>query len=122
LNASTSKRSKAPQLPIPDFKALQAAHEQALTARREQHAVAPTVPIDFALSTATRAQERERFDEARRAREREAERAREEAARLRAEDEEREIRELRRRAVPKANEVPEWYAHAPKRAHHDATT
>ena len=30
--------------------------------------------------------------------------------------EEEEIRELRRRAVPKANELPEWYQFAPKRS------
>ena len=59
--------------------------------------------------------------EARRAREREAEREREERRRLEAIEEEKEIRELRRRAVPKANEMPEWYAQAPKRSH-DAKT
>ena len=115
-SSSTSKHAKLPPLPIPDFKALHAAHEQALAARRE-HAIAPTVPVPIPLSTETRAQERERFEAARRAREQEAEREREERRRLQAIEEEREIREIRRRAVPKAHEVPEWYAHAPRRTH-----
>ena len=104
---------------IPDFKAIHAAEELALAARRP-HA-APTVPVERAFSTEQRAHERERFEEARRAREREAEREREERRRLEAIEEEKEIRELRRRAVPKANEMPEWYAQAPKRSH-DAKT
>ena len=90
-------------------------------AARRGH-VARTVPLEFTLSTEARAHERAKFEEARRAREREAERALEEKRRLQALEEEREIRELRRRAVPKANGLPEWYAHVPKRAHHDATT
>ena len=53
-------------------------------------------------------------------REREAERAADEARRQRELEEEAEIRELRRRAVPKANEVPEWYAFAPKKAKADS--
>ena len=61
-------------------------------------------------------------DRALRAREAELERQREEQRQLAALQEEEEVRELRRRAVPKANEVPEWYAHAPKRSRDDATT
>ena len=101
--------------PIPDFKALHAMQESLLASRRRAEPQ-PTVPVQFALSTETRAAEREKFEAARRAREREAERAAEEARRLRELEEEAELRELRRRAVPKANEVPEWYAFAPKRA------
>ncbi len=79
----------------------------------------PTVPIEFGLATTTRAQEREKFEEARRARERELERQAEERRRQRELEEEEEIRELRRRAIPKANEVPEWYAFAPKKSKAD---
>ena len=42
---------------------------------------------------------------------------REEERRVREAAEEAEVRELRRRAVPRANEVPAWYADMPKRAH-----
>lgn len=67
------------------------------------------------LSTAQRAKEREVFDI--HVREKELEREREAARlrKLREEDEEREIQELRRKAVPRANKVPEWYSEAPKR-------
>ncbi|PCH34280.1 hypothetical protein WOLCODRAFT_148344 [Wolfiporia cocos MD-104 SS10] len=100
-------------LAIPDFKALHAAHESALAARRAQ--VAPVVPMEVEFATDVRARERERFEEGRRARERELEAQMEERRRQRALEEEEEVRELRRRAVPRAHEVPEWYAHAPKR-------
>ena len=99
--------------PIPDFKALHAAHESVLAQRRAE--VHPTVPVGFAFATDTRAAEREKFEEQRRARELELERQAEERRRQRELQEEAEIRELRRRAVPKANEVPEWYAFAPKK-------
>ena len=50
-----------------------------LAQQRERRAeVHPTVPVAFGLATETRAAERERFEEARRAREREAERLAEE--------------------------------------------
>lgn len=90
------------------------AEAQRLAARREQ--IAPILPGHVELNTDARAQEREKYDEARRAREMEAERLLEEKRRLQALEEEKAIRELRRRAVPKANEVPDWYAHAPKRS------
>ena len=110
-------RAHAHQHPIPDFKALHAAQESVLAQKRAE--IQPTVPMGFELATVTRAQERERFEEARRARERELERQAEERRRQRELEEEAEVRELRRRAVPKANEVPEWYAFAPKKAKAD---
>lgn len=108
-----SKSRSHAQLPIPDFKAKHAAQEAALAARRAE--IVPVVPQEVGFPTDVRAKERERFDEARRAREREIELQMEERRRLREIEEEKEIKELRRRAVPKANEVPEWYADAPKR-------
>ncbi|RPD64622.1 hypothetical protein L226DRAFT_529001 [Lentinus tigrinus ALCF2SS1-7] len=110
-------RAHAHHHPIPDFKALHAAQESVLAQKRAE--IHPTVPMGFELSTETRAQERERFEEARRARELELERQAEEKRRQRELEEEAEIRELRKRAVPKANEVPEWYAFAPKKAKAD---
>jgi len=92
---------------------MHAAHESALAARKEQ--IVPVVPMEIELSTDIRAREREKFEEARRAREREIEQQMEERRRQRELEEEREIKELRKRAIPKANEVPEWYADAPKR-------
>ena len=74
------------------------------------------MPVGFDFATDARAQDRERYDEGRRARECELEQQAEERTRQRELEEEAEVRELRRRAVPKANEVPEWYALAPKRA------
>ncbi|KAJ7856492.1 hypothetical protein B0H14DRAFT_3448420 [Mycena olivaceomarginata] len=81
---------------IPDFKAMHASQAAQNALRRSQFA--PTVPVPIAFSTDARAKERERFDE--------KEREKEEA---------REIRELRRRAIPTAHEVPEWYKEAPRR-------
>jgi len=56
-----------------------------------------------------------KFDEAVRVKQQEKERQSEEEHAAEAVEEEREIREMRRRAVPKANAVPEWYAAMPKR-------
>ncbi|KAI0348219.1 hypothetical protein BDW22DRAFT_1424416 [Trametopsis cervina] len=111
----TGRRTRAAAaLGIPDFKALHDAEQQRLAAKKP--AVVPVLPGRVELSTEVRAHEREKFDEGRRAREMEAERAAEEKRRLQAIEEEKEMKEMRRRAVPKANEVPEWYAHAPKRS------
>lgn len=45
----------------------------------------------------------------------EMERVKEERRRALEEEEMRLVKELRKKAIPKANEVPEWYADAPKR-------
>ncbi|KAH9829434.1 uncharacterized protein C8Q71DRAFT_728037 [Rhodofomes roseus] len=108
----SKSRSHAPLL-IPDFKAMHAAQEAAHAARREH--IVPVKPQEIEFSTEARSKGREKFEEARRAREREIELQMEERRRLREIEEEKEIRELRKRAVPKAHEVPEWYADAPKR-------
>lgn len=100
--------------PIPDFKALHAMQQSLLAQRKAE--IAPVVPLQIELSTEARAREREQFEEARRAREAELERQREERRRQQEFEEEQEIKELRKRAVPKANEVPEWYALAPKKS------
>lgn len=108
------RRSKSRNpVAIPDFKSMHAAHDTFMASRRG-HTV-PVVPVEFTFRTGTRAQERERFEEERRKREKELEEQMEERQRLKELEEEKEIRELRRRAVPKANEIPEWYAHAPKK-------
>lgn len=120
-DSSIAKRPRDPALAIPDFAALQTKHAQAVAAGRRQ-GVHPTVPMPLPLHTEARAHEREKFDGARRGREAELERQREEQRRLQALREEEEVRELRRRAVPKANEIPEWYAHAPKRSRDDDET
>lgn len=99
--------------PIPDFKAIHAAQEATLAARREQ--IVPIMPAPIEFHTDVRAEERQKFETARRAKEEEAERQAEERRRLQALEEEQEIRELRKRAVPRANPVPEWYADAPRR-------
>ncbi|KAG1742611.1 uncharacterized protein EDB91DRAFT_287127 [Suillus paluster] len=100
--------------PVPDFKALHEAHQASLACRKEHLvAIVPGPPI--MLSTEIRAREREKFDQMMRMKEEEIERAKEERRRQRDAEEEREIKELRKRAIPKANEVPEWYADMPKK-------
>lgn len=106
-----SERHRGPS--IPDFRSLHAAQSE-LAAIRKEH-INPTVPLPLGLSTETRAKEREKFEEIRRAKEMEIERQKEEQQKQRELEEQMEIKELRRRAVPKANQVPEWYANAPKR-------
>lgn len=73
----------------------------------------PVVPFFFC--TEQRAKEREKFDGLVRRKEEEIQRLKEEQQRREAEEEERAIKELRRKAIPKANEIPEWYAGMPKR-------
>ncbi|KZT73307.1 hypothetical protein DAEQUDRAFT_808413 [Daedalea quercina L-15889] len=106
-------RSHAPPPAIPDFRAMHAAQEAARAARRGQ--IVPVVPQEVHFPTDVRARERERFEEGRRAREREVALQVEERRRLREIEEEKEVREMRRRAVPRANEVPDWYADAPRK-------
>ncbi|QRV84114.1 proteoglycan 4 [Ceratobasidium sp. AG-Ba] len=93
-------------LPMPDFAAAHAAAE------------APTLHDSFRTSkhmiggeTARRAAERAVFDAAMKVKEAEAERLRVEEKRLADEREAAEIKEMRKRMVPKANPVPEWYNH-----------
>ena len=73
------------------------------------------IPEAFRFSTEQRARDREKFDEAVRAKQREKERQLEEDRAAKAVEEERGIKEMRKRAVPKANSIPEWYATMPKR-------
>jgi len=92
-------------------------HGEAWLRLRKENATATvaTTAIPFVFSTEQRAKERAKFDAMVRHKEEEMARVREEARRRAEEEEEKEIREIRRRAVPKANEVPEWYAGMPKR-------
>jgi len=73
------------------------------------------VPEAFTFSTEQRAKDREKFDEAVRVKQEEKERRLEEDRAARAVEEGREVREMRKRAVPKANIVPGWYATMPRR-------
>ncbi|KAF8608256.1 hypothetical protein BDV93DRAFT_519306 [Ceratobasidium sp. AG-I] len=109
-------------LPMPDFAAAHAAAEAANLARRER-AQAAFLEAQEALEswrqskheigseTARRAAERAVFDAAMKVKEAEAERERVEARRLEEEREAIEIKEMRKRMVPKANPVPEFYKH-----------
>ncbi|KAG7444833.1 uncharacterized protein BT62DRAFT_933884 [Guyanagaster necrorhizus] len=113
--ASTNKTlsSSSRRYAIPDFKALHAAEEARLAARKEL--IIPVKPIAKEFNTDERIKERRMFDERIKEKEAEMERALEERRKQREEEEERQVRELRRKAVPKAHEVPEWYKDAPKR-------
>ena len=99
---------------IPDFRALHERHLKASVAFRKEHIV-PTVPVTPDLNTKYRAKEREKFDEFMRGREEAMGRVREEKRRQQEAEDEKEIREIRKRAIPKAHDVPDWYASAPKR-------
>ncbi|KAI0031238.1 hypothetical protein K488DRAFT_86981 [Vararia minispora EC-137] len=105
---------------IPDFKSLHAVEEERSLARKTL--IAPTVPQPPKFELDTRLRDREKFETGRRAREMELERQREETRLLREREEEEEIRRLRKQAVPRANPVPEWYAHAPKRSGRSASS
>ncbi|KAG8772049.1 hypothetical protein FRC12_003268 [Ceratobasidium sp. 428] len=109
-------------LPMPDFVAAHAAAEAANLARRErtQEAfLAAQAELEawreskheIGSVTARRAAERAVFDAALKVKEAEAERMRLEAKRLEDEKEAAEVKEMRKRMVPKANPVPEWYKH-----------
>ncbi|KAK7036285.1 hypothetical protein R3P38DRAFT_619743 [Favolaschia claudopus] len=115
-HAEESTESQQPRpkpYKIPDFKSMHASLAAQGALRRSQ--MAPTVPVPLAFSTDIRARERELFDEKVREKERELEAARELQRREREEEQAKEIREMRRRAVPKAHEVPDWYKEAPKK-------
>ena len=73
------------------------------------------VPEAFRFSTEQRAKDREKFDEGVRVKQKEKERRLEEDRAAKAVEDEREIKEMRKRAVPKANSIPEWYTTMPKR-------
>ncbi|KAG1783367.1 hypothetical protein EV702DRAFT_256054 [Suillus placidus] len=109
-----TERGHRQRHPVPDFKVLHEAHQASLAWRKEH--VVPIVPAPpKLLSTEIRAREREKFDQMVRTKEEEIQRAKEERRRQRDAEEEREIKELRKRAIPKANEIPEWYADMPKK-------
>lgn len=108
-------RAKLDPLPIPDFKTLHETELKASIAFRKEHVV-PTIPITPDLNTKSRAKEREKFDDLIKLKEEEMNREREERRRVREEEEAREVKELRKRTIPKAHDVPEWYADAPKRS------
>ncbi|KAJ7779462.1 hypothetical protein DFH07DRAFT_876122 [Mycena maculata] len=105
---------------IPDFKVMHAVWDAQSALRRSQ--LAPTVPVPIAFSTDARAKERERFDEKVREKERERAATREVQRREREVEEARQVRELRKRAIPKAHEVPEWYKEAPRKNNGTGTT
>lgn len=111
---SVTMHKPRPQFnPVPDFKTLHTQHEARIAHRKEN--IHPTIPLPLELHTTERAREREKFDLMMKEKEREMERVMEQRRREREANEEREVRELRKKAVPRAHEVPEWYSEAPKR-------
>jgi hypothetical protein len=85
----------------------------ALTSRSKRRPL--IVPKEFKFSTMQRAKDREKFDEAVRVKQVGRERELEEERAAKAVEEEEEMKEMRKKTVPKANGVPEWYAAMPKR-------
>ena len=90
-------------------------HSYATSMGRSKTRTPLIVPGEFRFSTEQRARERERFEEGVRVKQREKEQQLEQERAARAVEEEREIKEMRKRAVPKANSIPEWYASMPRR-------
>lgn len=99
--------------PVPDYKAQHALLESSRAQRKEN--IAPLVPLSFEFHTDARAKERERYDAMVKEKEQEMEQERDAKRKEREEQEQRELKALRRKAVPKANVVPEWYKDAPRR-------
>ncbi|KLO07126.1 hypothetical protein SCHPADRAFT_837070, partial [Schizopora paradoxa] len=95
------------------FNSLRSVHEPTKSSRRQQ--IVPTIPVTPHFSTEARIAERHKFEEARKARELEIEKQAEERRRVQEEEEEREWREQRKRAIPKANPVPDWYTDIPRK-------
>ncbi|CAE6476787.1 unnamed protein product [Rhizoctonia solani] len=111
--------------PMPDFAVAHAAAEAANLARRQRAQevfLAAQAELEsyrnakyvIGGETARRAAERAVFDAAMKVKEAEAERVRNEQKRTETEKEAAEIRDMRRRMVPKANPVPEFYKYAPR--------
>ncbi|KAJ1306188.1 hypothetical protein OPQ81_010897 [Rhizoctonia solani] len=110
--------------PMPDFAAAHAAAEAANLARRQRaHEAFLAAQAELESyrtkhmiggETARRAAERAVFDAAMKVKEAEAERIRNEQKRFEAERAAAEIREMRKKMVPKANPVPEFYKHVPR--------
>ncbi|KAH6911076.1 hypothetical protein BKA70DRAFT_1269394 [Coprinopsis sp. MPI-PUGE-AT-0042] len=101
-----------PTHPIPDFKALHAAHEAELALRKEN--IQPIVPVPPRFETDARMKERHKFEEQIREKELQRHLELEQKRKERQQQEEEEIRELRKKAIPKAHEVPEWYRRSKK--------
>jgi hypothetical protein len=92
-----------------------AVHDVKYVRPRTRSMTRATKPIAFNLRTQRRVQERAKFDKMVKAKEAELQRIKEEEQLVREEQERKEIKELRMRMIPKAHDVPEWYAHAPRR-------
>lgn len=110
---SDSSKPGSKHSSIPDFKALHAAHEAEMALRKEN--VHPTIPVPPKFETDARMKERHKFEELVREKELQRHLELEQKRKERQQQEEEEIRELRKKAIPKAHEVPEWYRDAPKR-------
>ena len=98
--------------PAPDFKAMHIAFDASLAQRKEN--IRPVVPLSIQLETDKRMQERKRFDERIKEKLKEEEEEEEKRRKIRQEMEERDLKELRKKLVIKAHEVPEWYKTVPK--------
>ena len=111
---SQSSRSQKHKFyhPAPDFKAMHTAFDASLAQRKEN--IRPVVPLSIQLETDIRMQERKRFDQRIKEKLKEKEEEEEKNRRLRQGEEERELKELRKKLVIKAHEVPEWYKAIPK--------
>lgn len=110
-HADAVPESQAPARP----RQLLASHPCASASTFSFHTDHQKPAMPFFFCTEQRAKEREKFDAMMKRKEEEMQRLKEERRRQEAEEEALVIRELRRKAVPKANDIPEWYADMPKK-------
>lgn len=106
--------------PIPDFKILHAQIGASQAHRKEN--VHPVTAQPFHWATDQRIKQRREFDDMVREKVRQREVLEEQKRKELEEEEERGIRELRKRLIPKANVVPEWYKGVPRRRKDEGTT
>lgn len=109
----SAQKQRKQHPPIPDYKAQHVQLEAVIAHRKEN--IHPTVPLPLELHTHERAKEREKFDQILKEKGRELEREMEKRKKEEEENEAREVRELRKKAVPRAHDVPDWYKEVPKR-------
>ena len=112
-SSSTGNNVSSVVRPIPDFKMLHAQIGASQAHRKEN--VHPATAQPFHWATDQRIKQRREFDDMVKEKVRQRELLEEQKRKEMEEEEERGVRELRKRLVPKANVVPEWYKGVPRK-------
>lgn len=119
LSSSSGGNKSTRAHPIPDSGTIHA-HINTSQAHRKEN-VHPVIAQPFHWATDERIKQRKEFDDMVKEKEREREQIEEQKRKEREEEKEREIRELRKRLIPKAHVVPDWYKDAPKKKKDEET-